>query len=68
MPNWLVSKLPHADENKEERKTAGNVKNGNADNNVRKRDPLEKPKSDEWNDRDDGGRRKRDAILDRCWG
>ena len=28
MPNWLVSRRPHADENKEERKTVGNVKIG----------------------------------------
>ena len=29
MPNWLVSRRPHGDENKEERKTVRNAENGN---------------------------------------
>jgi len=32
MPNWLVSRRPHADENKEERKTVRNAENGKIGN------------------------------------
>ena len=48
MPNWLVSRRPHADENKEERKTVRNAENGkignaeNAENAQCGRDKMKK--------------------------